>query len=298
MSRSLLGETFDIHGGGLDLVFPHHENEIAQSECCHGKPMVKYWLHNGLMRAAAAGKAGGRTEREQEQATVETKISRSKGAGGLADLIAQQGGETLRFFLLRTQYRSTIVYGEDGLAESRTALEGFHRLFERYERITGESFYTMSAATRRTEGDFDPAGDPLLAEVAERRASYLAKMDDDFNTGGAVSDLFELLRALNRYVDQQQLEDATRRDPAHVATLRRGTTTLRELTALLGLFREPPKKAGGDDELVGKLLGLMIELRAEARKRKDFTVADRIRDGLTKIGVTLEDRKDGTVWHI
>ena len=121
MSRRLLGETFDIHGGGLDLIFPHHENEIAQSECCHGKPMVKYWMHNGLLRAAAAGKVGGRTEREKaDEATVDTKMSRSKGAGGLADQIARFGGETIRFFLLRTHYRSTVEYSEQGLEETQT----------------------------------------------------------------------------------------------------------------------------------------------------------------------------------
>jgi cysteinyl-tRNA synthetase len=298
MSRRLLGETFDIHGGGLDLVFPHHENEIAQSECCHGKPMVKYWMHNGLMRAAAAGKVGGRAEREQEQATVDTKISRSKGAGGLADLIARQGGEAIRFFLLRTHYRSTIVYGEDGIEESRTALEAFHRFFERYARITGDRFYDLAPVARRADGDFDPGGDTLLMEVAERRASYLAKMDDDFNTGGAVSDLFELLRALNKYVDQHQLEDRAARDESRLPALKRGVAVLRELTALLGLFRQPPQASAGDNELVGKLLALLVALRTEARQRKDFATADRIRQGLAAIGVTLEDRKDGTVWRI
>ncbi|MCU0880686.1 MAG: cysteine--tRNA ligase, partial [Pirellulaceae bacterium] len=94
MSKAILGETFDIHGGGLDLVFPHHENELAQSECCHGRPMVKYWLHNGLLKASAgAGKVGGRGEREEPPAEAAKKVSRSEGAGGLADIIAAQGGQ-------------------------------------------------------------------------------------------------------------------------------------------------------------------------------------------------------------
>jgi cysteinyl-tRNA synthetase len=299
MSRSLLGETFDIHGGGLDLVFPHHENEIAQSECCHGKPMVKYWMHNGLMRAAAAGKLGGRAEREQEQATVDTKISRSKGAGGLADLIAQKGGETIRFFLLRTHYRSTIVYGEEGLDETRGALETFARFFERFERITGESFYSLSPIARRADGELQPDGDPLLTEVAQRRASFLSKMDDDFNTGGASSELFDLVRALNKFVDQQQLEDAVSRDAQQVAAFRRGVVTLRELTAIFGLFlRAPQRPSAAADALVGKLMDLLITLRMESRKKKDFATADKIRDSLAAIGVLLEDRKDGTVWRV
>lgn len=299
MSRGLLGETFDIHGGGLDLVFPHHENEIAQSECCHGKPMVKYWMHNGLLRAAAAGKVGGRAEREREQATAETKMSRSKGAGGLAELIARRGGEAIRFLLLRTHYRSTIAFGEEGIDEAGSALATFHRFAERYERITGESFYEMTPIARRADGDFDPGDDALLQEVAERRTSYLTKMDDDFNTGGAVSDVFELVRALNKFVDQAKLEDAGSRAETDLASFRRGTATLRELTAQLGVLCHPPeRKAGGDNELVGELLDLLMDLRTESRKKKDFATADRIRDSLDELGVTIEDRKEGTLWRI
>lgn len=299
MSRRILGETFDIHGGGLDLVFPHHENEIAQSECCHGRPMVKYWMHNGLMRASAGGKVGGRGEREGDEATVDTKISRSKGAGGLADLIAQQGGQTLRFFLLRTHYRSTIVYGPEGLDETKTALESFTRFFERYQRITGESFYSLPPIQRRRDGELDPGDDPLLSEVAQRRTAYLTKMDDDFNTGAAISELFELLRVLNKFVDQQDLENPAARDVGQMASLRRGVATLRELTALLGLFREAPQQAAEtQDRLVGPLMELLIQLRAEARQRKDFALADQIRDRIGALGITLEDRKDGTLWRL
>lgn len=304
MSRRILGETFDIHGGGLDLVFPHHENEVAQSECCHGKPMVRYWLHNGLMKAAAAaGKVGGRSEREidsnVEEATTDTKISRSKGAGGLADLIARQGGERIRFFLLRTHYRSTIVFGEEGIAEAGTGLDTFTRFFERYQRVTGESFYGIPTIARRDGGTIPPGEDALLAEVNQRRDGYLAKMDDDFNTGAAASELFELVRALNKFVDQHQLEESAQRDPAKLASIRRGTATLRELTALFGIFRKPAEQtAGRDDALVGKLMELLIDLRAESRKKKDFTTSDRIRDGLVALGITLEDRKDGTGWRV
>lgn len=295
MSRRLLGETFDIHGGGLDLVFPHHENEIAQSECCHGKPMARYWMHNGLMRAVAAGKVGGRAERD----AAAEKISRSKGAGGLAELIAEQGGETLRFFLLRTHYRSTITYNAEGLTEAKAALEAFTRFFERYQRISGQSFYDLPHALRRSEGRIDPAGEPLLSEVAETRDKFLVKMDDDFNTGAAVSELFELLRTLNKFADQHQLDDPARRDAAVLASLTRGAAVLRELTAVLGLFRQPPADAPrGNDRLLGQLLDLLVELRTASRARKDFGTADQIRNRLSELGVTLEDSKDGTRWRL
>jgi len=307
MSHKILGETFDIHGGGLDLVFPHHENEVAQSECCHGKPMVKYWMHNGLMRASAAGKVGGRSEREAQTgdddgaapaATTETKISRSKGAGGLAELIKRHGGERIRFFLLRTHYRSTIVFNDEGIAEAGTGLETFHRFFERYNRVTGEDVYGLTPITTRGQGEFDAHDDPLLGKVRDHRNSFLAKMDDDFNSGAAVSELFELVRVLNRFIDRQKLEGAEYQDPKAIESLKRGVATLRELSALLGLFLAPPSQPGDDDALAGKLMELMIELRAEARAKKDFATSDRIRDGLKSLGITIEDRKDGTGWRL
>ncbi len=302
MSRAILGEEFDIHGGGLDLIFPHHENEMAQSESCHGKPMARYWMHNGLMRASTvAGKVGGRGDREHaadSEATVETKISRSKGAGGLASLIQAQGGERIRFFLLRTHYRSTIVFGEDGLAEAGTALEAFHRLFERYQRITGESFYDITAPATRQAGEFAPGDDPLLQAVAERRTAFLMKMDDDFNSGAAMSELFELVRLLNKFADAERLEEPDARAADRVAAFRAAAGTMRELTSVLGLFLTPPRQESSqDDGLVDQLVQLLIDIRNSARQNKDFSTADRVRDELARIGITLEDRKGETGWR-
>ncbi len=301
MSRRLLGRTFDIHGGGLDLVFPHHENEIAQSECCHGQPMAKYWLHNGLMQASdEVGKVGGRNTRPNEgdlDAQQAGKISKSKGSSPFRELLQQFSPETIRFFLLATQYRRPIDYGPVRLREVETGLETFYRFFKRYQRAMGESYYEIPAAARREEGDFNAGGDPLLIDVAERRTRFLEAMDDDFNTGGAIGDLFDLVRRLNKFVDDEKLDDPQQRTPAKTASLRRGAAVLRELAATLGLFRRPPaEKAAADDGLAGDLMKLLIDLRAEARKKKDFATADRIRNGLTEIGVTLEDRAGGTEW--
>jgi len=310
MSRSLLGKTFDIHGGGLDLIFPHHENEIAQSECCHSAPMAKYWLHNGLLKRSAAGKIGGRADRTQataspaevtlesiQQATAE-KESRSGGAGGLAAMIDQFGGELIRFFLLRTHYRSTVVYSDEALQEASTALETFYRFVERFQRVTGTSFYELPIAATRGAGQLEAGNDATQQQIARCRESFLEKMDDDFNTGGAISDLFELARLLNKFVDQNQLEDA----PASplVTTLRQGSQTLRELAALLGLFLKPVagKASESDSGLVAALMDLVLELRAAARQKKDFATADRIRDVLSENGVVLEDRKGGTDWRV
>jgi cysteinyl-tRNA synthetase len=311
MSRKLLGQTFDIHGGGLDLVFPHHENEIAQSECCHGKPMARYWMHNGLLKRAAAGKVGGRAERaadaaddsvtlEQIQQATAEKESRSAGAGGLAAMIENLGGEKIRFFLLRTHYRSTVLLSDDALAEASASLDAFYRYFERYERVTGQSFYDVPAARSRKEGELKPANSELLETVAQHRSAFLDKMDDDFNTGAAISELFELVRVLNRFVDQQKLETAASRSAADVDLLAKGTSTLRELAQLLGLFVCPVDSGSEqeDDQLTSQLMDVLIELRMSARKNKDFQTADRIRDSLAEIGVVLEDRPDGTSWRV
>jgi cysteinyl-tRNA synthetase len=312
MSKAILGETFDIHGGGLDLLFPHHENELAQSECCHGRPMVKYWMHNGLLRKSeASGKIGGRTDRETRVAvggaadhggqSAGGKMSRSAGAGGLADVIASQGGERIRFFLLKTHYRSTVLYGEEGLAEAATALETFYRFFERFQKIAKQRFFNLPAAATRSTGDMPvPPDDTLLGAVHKLRASFLEKMDDDFNTGGAIADLFDFVRELNKYADQQKLDEIADVKDARVRSFVRATRVLRELSNILGLFQTTPAQRGGASEgVVPKLMQLLIELRAESRAKKDFATGDKIRNTLAEAGITLEDRKGGaTEWRI
>jgi cysteinyl-tRNA synthetase len=308
MSHKLLGETFDIHGGGLDLMFPHHENEIAQSECCHNRPMVTYWAHNGLLRAGAvSGKIGGRTEREgagttgsasAEGEATSGKMSRSKGAGGLADLIKRQGGERIRFFLLRTHYRSTVLFNEPAIEEAGSGLEGFYRLFKRYTRITGKDSYALQSATKRADGELASAsGDSVLAAATKCRQKFLTAMDDDFNTGGAIGELFELAKITNKFADDSDLEGKGKTDAAAIAKFTTLLTTIKELAHILGIFLKPAAVPGdASDDLLAKVMPLVIELRANARKNKNFAVADKIRDALGPIGITLEDRAGGTEW--
>ncbi len=307
MSRKLLGETFDIHGGGLDLVFPHHENEIAQSECCHGKPQARYWMHNGLMQAShQVGKLGGRNTREaiadDPQAQEAGKMGKSKGASAFRDLLKQFRGETIRFFLLSTHYRSPIDYGIERLAEVERSLDAFYRCFSRTQRILGQSFYELTPAGRRELGELAPGDDQFLAEVATIRGRFLESMDDDFNTGAAIGDLFDLVRAINRQIELDGLENASRQasaEPRAEARLRSAMNVLRELTAVLGLFLRPPEAPSvSDDGLAGKLIELLVKYRTDARKNKHFALADQVRNDLAALGVALEDRQDGTQWTI
>ncbi len=311
MSRKLLGPSFDIHGGGLDLVFPHHENEIAQSECCHGKPQAKYWMHNGLMQAAdEVGKVGGRQTRPDEgdegdaDAQAATKISKSTGAGAFRELLVVHQPETIRMLLLSTHYRRPIYFSEQQLRNIATSLDTFYRFFDRFERITGESFYELSYPTTREEGDrrieplaaVDNKDDPRH-QIHAARKSYLAAMDDDFNSGAAVGDLFELVRLLNKFVDVANLERPGS-DEQSLTTFKLGASVLRELAATLGLFREASVDDKVDDSIVAPLVELLIEVRKDSRDSKNFALADKIREALTQLDIVLEDRPNGTIWRM
>ena len=316
MSRRILGKTFDIHGGGLDLVFPHHENELAQSRCCHGQPMVTYWLHNGLMQAAdAKGKVGGKNDRGEAptstDATLEvtvdsasTKISRSKGAGGLAQLIERHTGERIRFFLLRSHYRSTTLFGEEPLAEAGASLEAFYRLIQRFERITGLSFYDANQLPYNQHRDtftVPVTKNETINEMVRLRESFLTKMDDDFNTGGATGDLFEITRSMNRFIDAEQIEETAKRSQENVRLLVSGMSILKELGAILGIFIKPPKQSNNSDgtnDILEGLMHLLIQVREVARVKRDFAMSDSVRNGLTQIGIALQDGKEGTTWTI
>lgn len=279
MSMTLLGKTLDIHGGGLDLQFPHHENELAQSESYHGVPFVNFWMHNGLMKTGVE------------------KMSKSKGNEIVVSvLLKRHAPETLRFFLLSTHYRRPIDFSEDRLEEVRRGLEGFYRYFERFQRITKHSFYELQAPSARKASP--QAAGEFEAEVATLRKQFLDHMDDDFNTGGAIGVMFELLTALNRFADVRRLETEEAAE-SDLRAFQRGALILKELSHILGLFHKAVEaKATGDDKLVAGLVQLLIDLRAEARKSKNFALGDQIRKRLDDIGVTLEDRPGGTIWRL
>ena len=302
MARKYLGQPFDIHGGGLDLVFPHHENEVAQSESCDGTVFAKYWMHNGLMQASdEVGKVGGRNTRAAEEGDLASqeagKISKSKGSSAFRDMLQRFPGETIRFFLLATHYRRPIDYSERRIEEVGTGLDTFYRFFKQFQRVTGTDFYAIAAPATRKKGDFDAGDDLLLKDVAAIRDRFLEAMDDDFNTGGATGALFDLVRRLNRYVEEEKLE--AKPDANKIASLIQAATVLKELAGILGIFRKPIEKgAGADDAIVDGLMNLLIEVRAQARKNKDFATADKIRNALGEIGIVLEDRPGGTEWSL
>lgn len=303
MAISLLGQTLDIHGGGLDLRFPHHENELAQSESFTGQPFAKIWMHNGLLKMGSGKMAG----------SLGNVLN-------VADALKHVSGEALRFFMLNTQYRSPIDLGDwdpkapdapaipPGLETAKKAYEGFQRLLERYERVTGAKATAIptntSTNTNRTFSD------PVFAESLKRFSEH---MDDDFNTGGAVGVMFELNSVLNKIADAGKLEDPTKADAATKAKFVEGVTLFKELGQILGLFYETSKadQLSGDDNIVNGVMQLVIELRnnlrAEAKKITEktdptkkmlFAQTDIIRQRLGELGITLEDRPAGTTWRV
>jgi cysteinyl-tRNA synthetase len=277
MSLKLLGEHFDIHGGGLDLVFPHHENEVVQSESFTGKPFATYWLHNGLLTKE------GKKISKSDPGTIVL----------MSDLLRAYDPDTLRALLLTSHYRRPIDYGPTRLDELRRGLQAFIRAFERFEQLTGSPFDQLDSPSRRA--DFDPGESPLLREIAEHRQRFLDAMDDDFNTGGAIGELFDIVRALNRFANGLTSENA-----GPLAEYRAGMVVLKELTQILGLYRRLPTKPKpeGQDRLTAPLLDLLVQLRTQVRKQKNFQLADEIRNRLAALGVVLEDRPDGTAWRI
>jgi cysteinyl-tRNA synthetase len=291
MSIKYLGPTFDFHGGGLDLLFPHHENELAQSECATGKPFARYWLHNGLTRVNTK-KISGSDAATPEGAKLLASVSARK-------LIDDYGAELLRYFLLGTHYRSPIEFTEKVMDDSRKGHAVFPRLFERVDRMLGQPLPETapdldSHAGALLESDLAP----FAKTVLNLKMKFMEMMDDDFNTAGAIAVMHELAGDINGFVEQNQVEKNKKID--RVQAVAAATVTLRKLGLILNLFRKDLAKSTAKQETAGltsQLMDLLIRLRQEARAQKNFAMADAIRKGLADLGVTLEDRPDGTVWR-
>ncbi|MDB5329246.1 MAG: cysteinyl-tRNA synthetase [Phycisphaerales bacterium] len=290
MSMKFLGETFDIHGGGMDLLFPHHENEVAQSECATGHTFAKYWMHNGLTKVKTKASSG-------EWQWVKS----SKSIGNVIDVrevVRRWGAELLRYVLLSTHYRSPIDFSEEVMVAAKKGLATFHRLFERVQRLTGQPLPDKGDdIDRAAAGLLDTAHEAYARGLLALKMKFLEMMDDDFNTAGAIAVLHEMAGEVNSFIEKNETERT--KQPEQLAAVTAGAQTLKNLGVVLGLFNRKlaPASAGQDDALTGKLMDLLIHLRQEARKTKNFALSDAIRKGLGEAGVTLEDRADGTVWR-
>ena len=261
MSVKYLGEAFDFHGGGSDLIFPHHENEIAQAEPCidgHEK-FARYWLHNGFI-------------------TIDNeKMSKSKNNFfTVKDILKEFPGEVIRFFILQTHYRSPLDFSDERLSEAQAALARLSHTKEVIDELSG------------CEGTADTAA-VLAVQAKEFLAAFDTAMDDDFNTALALSQMFGLSKEINRY--RQELEHGAAFDAAHFAE---AASAYRTMAEIIGIFEQ--ETAAASDGLADGLMDIIIGLRQDARAQKNWALADRIRNELKEHGVVLEDTPTGARW--
>jgi cysteinyl-tRNA synthetase len=266
MSSEYLGETFDIHGGGKDLCFPHHENEIAQSESISGEPFVKYWIHNGFVNI------------NQE------KMSKSLGNFlMIKDILKTYHPEVVRLFLLSNHYRSPIDFTEKAMDEARRGLDKMYGLLLRVDKTMG----------LESNQDIEP-GDCWQ--------QFCEAMDDDFNSARGIGTIFDTVRTVNRLLDQHENNGSEQIKQ----TIQYALADIRRTGNILGILLEKPavyfdkkqtqvlEQKSVDPTMIAK----MVEERSAARKAKNWKKADQIRNQLVDMDVILEDRAEGTVWKI
>ncbi len=263
MSSEYLGHTLDIHGGGKDLVFPHHENEIAQSEAAFGTSFVKYWMHNGFVNI------------DQE------KMSKSLGNFLLIkEVLKSYHPEAIRLFLLSKQYRNPIDFSENAMTEWSTSLDKIYTLLDRVHKVVAAGFESLKGG------------------IYWQR--FCAAMDDDFNTAQGLGILFEAVRTINRSLDETN--DPMPEDVRHtVVSAANDILKMGEILGILqetpaAYFEHHREEALQKESIDPAEIEKMIQARTEARKAKDWDSADRIRDQLAERNIILEDRSDGTVW--
>jgi len=268
MSMKFLGETLDIHGGGKDLIFPHHENEIAQSEAASGKPFVKYWLHNGFVNINAE------------------KMSKSLGNFfTIKEVLERYDAEVLRFFLLSAHYRSPIDFSDQNLKDAELGLERIYKAMAGIdERIAAAADHPPTEESAELE--------EKCAAIANR---FSEAMDDDFNTALALGHLFDLVRSINKALPLAPL-DLLARVKQEVAILAQVLGVCDSVPAAF-LQRIKERKTSEMEIPVEEIEGLIAE-RAEARKSKNFKRSDEIRDLLLERNIVLLDNAQGTTWKV
>jgi cysteinyl-tRNA synthetase len=253
MSLKYIGPTVDIHGGGSELIFPHHENEIQQSEAANGQKFVKYWMHNGLLMIN------------------EEKMSKSlKNFFTMKEVFKEYDPSTIRFFLLNTHYRQPLNYDAETLNEAKKSLERLQNTY--FELIE-----------QKEKGQGTEGGAAAIKKAVEE---FEASMDDDFNTRDALAAMFSLAREANRLMAEKKLSNSG---------IENILDAMEDFDSIFDILKR--ETVWKDDLQVG-LIELFLQVREEARKKKDFATADSIRDGLAKLNVEIQDSADGPKWKI
>ncbi len=281
MSQRFLGETFDIHGGGRDLIFPHHENEIAQAEGATGKPFANYWLHNGFIRV--------------------NKEKMSKSLGNIFNMREAMNSyhpEVLRLFMLQSHYRSPVDFSGDSLAEARIGMDRFYETLKKIKDNLGTETDFSNISPRNLSGK----DEEVFGKVNILPEKFVEAMDDDFNTAKAIGYIFDAIRMINGYMADKEFVLTSE----SLFVLDSARNNVRKVGKVLGLFLEDPdeyfekdkKREAGKQGLDTEEIERLIEERREARVAKDWARADEIRDILAAKKVVLKDTADSTTWKI
>ena len=264
MSLKYLGDTFDFHGGGSDLIFPHHENEIAQSQCCCGDhhSFAQYWLHNGFITI----------DNEKMSKSLNNFIT-------VPDILKLYPGEVVRFFILRTHYRSPLDFSEDRIKEAQAGLVRLKTAYDRGQELL------------KQEGNSD--ADAAMAEAAAKAMDdFYEAMDDDFNTALAIGYMFTLSKEINTYVNDV-VNKGKAFDKKHFGQL---MDVYGKMAEIIGIFESSLEMPAAEGEMAAEEIEALIAERAEAKKAKNWARADEIRDSLKEQGIILEDSAAGTTW--
>jgi cysteinyl-tRNA synthetase len=254
----------DFHGGGEDLIFPHHENEIAQSEAATGKKFVNFWLHNGLLNL------------------VGEKMSKSTGHFfAIEDIVKEFDPDVIRYYLISSHYRSPMEFSRERLAEARAALSRMANTFRSVEARTGDE-EPAGSLEELAGGDLD-----FWKGVEEKERLFVEAMDDDFNSAGAIGHIFDIARDVNQHLKGP--DSASR-----LFVLNLAIEKIKELGGVLGIFRSIGGEILKIEDLPDDVQSLISE-RVKARLAKDWAKADSIRNQLAAMGYFLEDRPEGTI---
>ena len=268
MAKKYLGDTFDIHGGGQDLVFPHHENEIAQSKCAYHGNFANYWLHNGFIQING------------------DKMSKSLGNFFLLrEILEKFSGNVVRLFILSTHYRKPINFSFENMEDTKKALQNIVKSMNKFEAIIGK--YKNEKTAEITNLDFSQ-------KIDEFDKKFEDAMDEDMNTPQALATIFDQIRETNKFisVNKDELSKIYSEIEKSYESLKR------KIGNVFGIEIEMENSAKEEDgenmELTKKLIELLIKLRSEARSEKNFKLSDEIRDELKVLGVEIKDNRDGT----
>ncbi len=258
MSRKYLGNSFDIHGGGLDLIFPHHENEMAQSKCACGGTFARYWMHNGYIKINGE------------------KMSKSGSFVLLRDILKHFEGRVIRLFVLGSHYRKPMDFSDEELNQTKSSLERIENTLKRIKELDRENIKGTDDCQE------------LLATKKEMEAKFIEAMDEDFNTAQALGHIFELVKAVNKTLDEANIS-------------KKGLEVIDEVYSYLvmiiqGVLGVKLKLEVEVNNISADLIELILELRRNAREEKNWALSDKIRDRLLELGIKIKDGKDKTTW--